>query len=118
MEQLARLPALESLDLGYTGVRDPGVAALKEVMPVPVVGLTEAALASACLLGQRFSIIAISQRIQAWYRDVVQANGLSARLRSIRMVVASLRCRCGDDSFGTSSRSPPGGYSPARPSCL
>ena len=26
---------------------DPGVAALKEVMPVPVVGLTEAALASA-----------------------------------------------------------------------
>ena len=63
---------------------DPGVAALKEVMPVPVVGLTEAALASACLLGQRFSIIAISQRIQAWYRDVVQANGLSARLRSIR----------------------------------
>jgi Asp/Glu/hydantoin racemase len=63
---------------------DPGVAALKEVMPVPVVGLTEAALASACLLGQRFSIIAISQRIQAWYRDVVQANGLSGRLSSIR----------------------------------
>jgi Asp/Glu/hydantoin racemase len=49
-----------------------------------VVGLTEAALAGACLLGQRFSIIAISQRIQAWYRDVVQANGLSGRLSSIR----------------------------------
>lgn len=63
---------------------DPGVAALKEVMPVPVVGLTEAALASACLLGQRFSIIAISQRIQAWYREVVEANGLIGRLASIR----------------------------------
>ena len=46
--------------------------------------LTESALASACLLGNRFSIIAISQRIQAWYREVVQANGLASRLASIR----------------------------------
>ena len=43
---------------------------------MPVTGLTEAALASACLLGQRFSIVAISQRIRAWYRETVQANGL------------------------------------------
>ena len=52
---------------------DPGLAALREVMPIPVTGLTEAALASAHLLGHRFSIIAISHRIQAWYREVVAA---------------------------------------------
>lgn len=63
---------------------DPGLSALREVMPVPVLGMTESALASACLLGQRFSIIAISRRIQAWYREVVQANGLEGRLASIR----------------------------------
>jgi Asp/Glu/hydantoin racemase len=63
---------------------DPGLAALREVMPVPVLGLTESALASACLLGHRFSIIAISQRIQAWYREEVEANGLVGRLASIR----------------------------------
>lgn len=63
---------------------DPGLAALREVLPVPVLGLTESALASACLLGHRFSIIAISQRIQAWYREVVEANGLIGRLASIR----------------------------------
>ncbi|MES2976864.1 MAG: aspartate/glutamate racemase family protein [Pseudomonadota bacterium] len=63
---------------------DPGLAGLREVLPVPVLGLTESALASACLLGHRFSIIAISQRIQAWYREVVEANGLSLRLASIR----------------------------------
>ena len=51
---------------------------------MPVLGLTESALASACLLGHRFSIIAISQRIQAWYREVVEANGLVGRLASIR----------------------------------
>lgn len=63
---------------------DPGLAALREILPVPVLGLTESALASACLLGQRFSIVAISQRIQAWYREVVDANGLLPRLASIR----------------------------------
>lgn len=63
---------------------DPGVPALREAMPVPVVGLTEAALASACLLGHRFSIIAISQRIRAWYRETVASLGLEGRLASIR----------------------------------
>jgi len=63
---------------------DPGLAGLREALPIPVTGLTEAALASACLLGQRFSIIAISQRIRAWYRETVQHIGLESRLASIR----------------------------------
>jgi Asp/Glu/hydantoin racemase len=63
---------------------DPGVGGLREVLPVPVIGLTEAALASAHLLGHRISIIAISQRIQAWYREVVEAYGFGSRLASIR----------------------------------
>ncbi|MFD0666999.1 aspartate/glutamate racemase family protein [Ramlibacter sp. MAHUQ-53] len=63
---------------------DPGLMALREVLPCPVTGLTEAALASACLLGQRFSIVAISQRIRAWYAETVQAYGLASRLASIR----------------------------------
>jgi allantoin racemase len=41
---------------------DPGLLALREVLKCPVTGLTEAALASAMLLGQKFSIVAISQR--------------------------------------------------------
>lgn len=63
---------------------DPGLQGLREALPCPVTGLTEAALASACLLGQRFSIVAISQRIRAWYRETVQHNGLEGRLASIR----------------------------------
>lgn len=63
---------------------DPGLSGLREVLPVPVLGLTESALASACLLGHRFSIVAISQRIQAWYREVVESHGLQHRLASIR----------------------------------
>ena len=65
---------------------DPGIAGLREALDIPVVGLTEAALMSACLLGQRFSIVAISRRITAWYRECVQANGLIDRLASIRCI--------------------------------
>jgi Asp/Glu/hydantoin racemase len=63
---------------------DPGLDGLREVLPCPVTGLTEAALASACLLGQRFAIVAISQRIRAWYRESVAHYGLSSRLAAIR----------------------------------
>ena len=63
---------------------DPGLAGIRELLPVPVLGLTESALASACLLGHRFSIVAISQRIQAWYREEVARCGLLGRLASIR----------------------------------
>lgn len=63
---------------------DPGLAGLREALPCPVTGLSEAALMSACLLGQRFSIVAISSRIRAWYRETVAYNGLSSRLASIR----------------------------------
>lgn len=63
---------------------DPGLAALREVLPIPVVGMTEAALVSACQHGGRFSVIAISQRIQAWYRECIGFYGFDDRLASIR----------------------------------
>ncbi|HMS78968.1 MAG TPA: aspartate/glutamate racemase family protein, partial [Burkholderiaceae bacterium] len=70
---------------------DPGLPALREAVPVPVVGMTEAALATACLLGARFSIVAISRRIVGWYRDTVQACGVADRLAGVRFLDAPLR---------------------------
>jgi len=70
---------------------DPGVSGIREVLDIPVVGLTEAALMSACLLGKRFSIVAISRRIKAWYRECVEYNGLIDRLASIRSLDQPLR---------------------------
>jgi Asp/Glu/hydantoin racemase len=63
---------------------DPGLAALREALPCPVTALTEAAFATAMQLGERVSIVAISQRIRAWYRETVQHYGWSGRLASIR----------------------------------
>lgn len=70
---------------------DPGLWGIRELVDIPVVGLTEAALMSACMLGNRFSIIAISHRITAWYRECVQANGLIGRLASIRSLQQPLK---------------------------
>lgn len=70
---------------------DPGMPALKELVDVPVVGITEAALATASLLGARFSIIAISARISSWYRDCVERHGMLGRLASIRSLHDPLR---------------------------
>lgn len=70
---------------------DPGVPALREALDVPVVGLTEAALASASLLGSRFSIIAISSRIALWYREAVEHCGFIGRLASIRALDQPIR---------------------------
>ena len=58
---------------------DPGVAQAKEVFPIPVIGLTEAALASAFLLGGRFAIVGISKRIGYWYEEVIANLGLTRR---------------------------------------
>ncbi|MGI9090681.1 MAG: aspartate/glutamate racemase family protein [Gemmatimonadaceae bacterium] len=69
---------------------DPGMPALKELTDVPVVGITEAALCAAALQGQRFSIIAISDRITAWYRDCVERFGFGGRLASIRSIKQAL----------------------------
>ena len=70
---------------------DPGLAGIREIVDIPVVGMTEAALMSACMLGGRFSIIAISHRIQAWYRETVQMHGLIDRLASIRCLNTPLQ---------------------------
>ena len=58
--------------------------------------MTEAALASAHLLGHRISIIAISQRIQAWYREVVESYGFGSACEHpswIARCPASAACR-------------------------
>ncbi|MCB5282770.1 aspartate/glutamate racemase family protein [Arthrobacter sp. AL08] len=69
---------------------DPGMPALKELTGIPVLGITEAALCAAALQGHRFSIIAISDRIQPWYRDCVERFGLGGRLASIRSLNEAL----------------------------
>ncbi len=58
---------------------DTGVQAAREVATCPVVGMTEAALQTACLLAHRFTVVTLPARTIAHSDRVVQALGLGHR---------------------------------------
>jgi Asp/Glu/hydantoin racemase len=68
---------------------DPGLGGAREVMTVPVIGLAEAAMLTACMLGRRFSIVTFSGSLGPWYRECVEYNGLTSRLAAIRCLGAT-----------------------------
>ncbi len=65
---------------------DPGLAALKEVSPVPVVGMANASILQACAMGNRFSIVTGGERWKSMLEEFVASHGLSSRLASVRTV--------------------------------
>lgn len=65
---------------------DPGLAALKEISDVPVVGMAEASILQACAVGKRFSIVTGGERWKAMLEEFVVAQGLGPRLASVRTV--------------------------------
>jgi allantoin racemase len=65
---------------------DPGLAALKEIARVPVVGMADASILQACAIGQRFSIVTGGERWQSMLEEFVAGHGLASRLASVRTV--------------------------------
>lgn len=63
---------------------DPALYAAREVSDVPVVGIAEAAMLMACMLGNKFSIITVLKRTVPIMEEVVQKYGLKDRCASIR----------------------------------
>jgi allantoin racemase len=63
---------------------DPGLAALKELSPVPVVGMAEASCREACKLGRRFSIVTGGVLWKPMLEEFVAQLGLADRLASVR----------------------------------
>ena len=75
---------------------DPGVHALRDRTAKPVLGIQEAAVATAVTLGQRFGIIAILPASIPRHRRSVAAMGVTDRLagdRALNLGVAALQDR-------------------------
>ncbi len=68
---------------------DPGLAALKEVSGVPVIGMADASILQACALGKTFSIVTGGERWKSMLEEFVAAHGLTSRLASVRTVAPS-----------------------------
>jgi allantoin racemase len=58
---------------------DPGLFALKEISPVPVVGIAEASISLALLLGGKFGILAAMGRAVSLMDAMVRSYGVESR---------------------------------------
>ena len=63
---------------------DPGLAAARELFDLPVIGMAEAAMLTAAMLGERFAIVTFSPVMRRWYTDGVRDAGLAARFVGLR----------------------------------
>lgn len=65
---------------------DPGLLGARELYDIPIVGLAEAAMLTACMLGRRFVIVTFASALGPWYEDCVAMHGLEARCAGVRML--------------------------------
>lgn len=63
---------------------DPGLGGARELFDIPVIGVSEAAMLTACMAGRRFSVITFSPVLRPWYAECVAWHGLGERCASIR----------------------------------
>ena len=85
---VAVLEAVEPRAAEYDGVvvacyGDPGLYPLKEVLDVPVVGVAEASMATATLLGHGFSVLVALDRAVPMMENLARWYGLDDRLVSV-----------------------------------
>ena len=87
----AILKAIADHDASFDGVligvsTDPALGAARALLPVPVVGMTEAALFTACMLGGRFGLVTFSLASAPGYREAVERYGLASRMAGLRTI--------------------------------
>ena len=63
---------------------DPGLFGARELFAFPIVGLAEAAMLTACMVGRKFAIVTFSRTLAPWYEECVAMHGLQARCAGIR----------------------------------
>lgn len=82
---------IKAEDEGYDAVcvntvSDSGLSALRSRLSIPVLAPGIAAFHTACMLGQKFSILTMWPRWYPLYRKTLKEYGLEARLASIRSI--------------------------------
>jgi allantoin racemase len=82
VERLAQAKGYDAVIVGASV--DPGLAAAREMLDVPVIGITEAALHAACLLGGKIGAIVMSANSDTILREMADAYGLGTRLGAVR----------------------------------
>ncbi|CAH0296880.1 aspartate/glutamate racemase family protein [Roseomonas sp. CECT 9278] len=64
---------------------DPGLDAAKELLDVPVLGISEAAFHAAAMLGRRFGVVSFTAALRPMFEDCLAHHGLASRCAGFRM---------------------------------
>ena len=70
---------------------DPALGGARELFSIPVIGLAEAGMLTACMLGARFAIVTFAQALEPWYRECVEWHGLERRCAGVRALGGAFR---------------------------
>ena len=70
---------------------DPGLGGARELFDFPVVGMAEAAMLMACMLGRSFAIVSFAKALEPWFAEIVAWHGLSGRCAAIRTLDEGFR---------------------------
>jgi allantoin racemase len=62
----------------------PTVYALREITDKPVIGIAEASMLTACMLGHKFSVVTTNREWEPLLEDAVRHYGLAERCASVR----------------------------------
>lgn len=65
---------------------DTALYAAREMLRVPVVGITEAALLTACMLGTRTGVVMFGKRVLPLYQELAKLYGLDQRICGWRAI--------------------------------
>jgi Asp/Glu/hydantoin racemase len=70
---------------------DPGLGGARELFPIPVIGLAEAGMLTACMLGSKFGVVTFSQSLEAWYHECIAWHGLRNRCAGVRALPGTFK---------------------------
>jgi len=76
--------------MAITHFQDAGLAEVKSVADIPVLGLGETTLFHACTLGRKLGLVTINPAFVPWHEDQVIRYGLQSRVIGVRAVNASV----------------------------
>lgn len=64
---------------------DPGLAGARELFDLPIIGMAEASVMTAAMLGETFAVVTFSPLMTRWYEECIQAAGLGGdRFKGVR----------------------------------
>jgi allantoin racemase len=66
--------------------QEPGLIECRSAMDIPVIGLGEATMLTACALGRTFGLVTINPVFTSWHRDQIQRLGLGQRAIGVRAI--------------------------------